>query len=261
MVSSALTSRDGHWSMSRFYVRMDPTEKGALSYFLGMAMAKVAATELLGVHHLVHLDTFLEAGGLPRSGRRPDFLGLSRNREVIAAIESKGRSDLLTANAVLKAKAQSHSIPTPLGLPALSVASLAWFDTDGRWCSTLVDPPEKHPTLDGDVEGLLRSYYLPIIDAGVQSGTWVDTGELATFSLPYVDLRVVLPGALVDALRSGDSIIEAVAFAARSELHYEGASDDDVYTGPDSIAVVLGETAAENWETMRWERRIEDDLS
>jgi hypothetical protein len=55
---------------------LDPTEKGAISYFLGMALCKVFSTRLLQTPWLLHLDVFgsmFAANNLGRS--RPDLFG------------------------------------------------------------------------------------------------------------------------------------------------------------------------------------------
>jgi hypothetical protein len=50
---SASTHR---WIRTSAYDRLDPSEKSAVSYLLGMAQAKITCEMLLGVPHLVHLD-------------------------------------------------------------------------------------------------------------------------------------------------------------------------------------------------------------
>lgn len=53
----------GRWVRTAAYDRLDPSEKSAVSYFLGMAQAKITCEMLLGVPHLVHLDAVLATLG------------------------------------------------------------------------------------------------------------------------------------------------------------------------------------------------------
>ena len=90
---------------------LDPTEKGAVSYFLGMAVCKLFASRLLGTPWLLHLDVFRDqldpALSLGRS--RPDLVGQDGTGEW-HAFESKGRSTVPTAEDKQKAKAQAQRL-------------------------------------------------------------------------------------------------------------------------------------------------------
>jgi len=58
------------------YKSLDPTEKGAISYFLGMTFCKVFSSRLLATPWLLHLDIFkstIPTSVLDRS--RPDLFG------------------------------------------------------------------------------------------------------------------------------------------------------------------------------------------
>jgi hypothetical protein len=57
------------------YRRLDPSEKGAISFFLGQVSTKLFADQLLGVPILSRVDEALRVHGLPARGRRPDFYG------------------------------------------------------------------------------------------------------------------------------------------------------------------------------------------
>ena len=71
---------------------LDPSEKGAINYFLGMVLCKLFAEMELDAPWLLHLDVFrsrLNPGLL--SGRsRPDLIGRTRGGQWVA-LESKGR--------------------------------------------------------------------------------------------------------------------------------------------------------------------------
>src|SRR5258706_7087235 len=65
-------STDGYFDRSSAYEGLDPSEKGAISYFLGIALTKVFASEVLGVPWLMHVDLYRQRFGLtlPPSGNR-----------------------------------------------------------------------------------------------------------------------------------------------------------------------------------------------
>jgi hypothetical protein len=83
---------DGYLRRTNAFVSLGPTEKGMVSYFLGMTLCKLFASRLLSAPWLLHLDVFRPVLNPVTLGRsRPDLVG-----EDIAgnwhAFESKGRS-------------------------------------------------------------------------------------------------------------------------------------------------------------------------
>ena len=111
---------DGYW-------RLDPSEKRAVSYFLGMTQAKIMCERLLHAPHLIHLDAFLAMIGQTTRTSRPDLVGLSLPAmDVTIAVEAKGRTGGRDDQIIHKAKAQARSLPGVLSTSsALRVASVA----------------------------------------------------------------------------------------------------------------------------------------
>lgn len=71
---------------------LDPSEKGAVSYFLGLVASKAFAERMLGVPCLAHIDLYREELRPVLLGlSRPDFAGENQHGEWIV-LESKGRS-------------------------------------------------------------------------------------------------------------------------------------------------------------------------
>lgn len=64
----------GHWAMTNGYWRLDPSEKRAISYFLGMTQARIMCGRLLRAPHLIHLDAFLTMIGQTTRASRPDLV-------------------------------------------------------------------------------------------------------------------------------------------------------------------------------------------
>ena len=71
---------------------LDPTEKGAVSYFLGMTFCKLFATKLLNTPWLLHLDVFgHQLNAVLNSRSRPDLVGMEQATGGWHAFECKGR--------------------------------------------------------------------------------------------------------------------------------------------------------------------------
>lgn len=68
-------------SRSETYDALDPSEKSAISYFLGLAFAKLFADAYLNVPWLMHLDVYRDRlrPYSVSSGSRPDLVGLDTN--------------------------------------------------------------------------------------------------------------------------------------------------------------------------------------
>jgi hypothetical protein len=110
------------------FAALDPTEKGMVSYFLGMTLCKLFASRLLHTPWLLHLDVFrpfLNPIILGRS--RPDLVG-EDNRGNWLAFESKGRSSVPTSADKLKAKTQAQRLISVNGHNcSLQIGSFAFF--------------------------------------------------------------------------------------------------------------------------------------
>lgn len=65
----------GYWVKTDGYRQLDPSEKGAASYSLGMIQAAIAGSELLQCDFTVHVDAVLAILGRTAAGSRPDLVG------------------------------------------------------------------------------------------------------------------------------------------------------------------------------------------
>lgn len=162
MAQASLSEDAGRWVRSASYLRLDGSEKGAISYFLGMVQADLAATKLLNAHGLVHVDAVYRLLGLAQpTHKRPDLIGYAHGTVASAAsgplkpnqprpivtstlgrllVEAKGRSNEYRDEPVAAARRQvkpanssSNVAPTLpaaslVGPGALRVVSLAHFD-------------------------------------------------------------------------------------------------------------------------------------
>ncbi|SNS99069.1 hypothetical protein SAMN05421770_103369 [Granulicella rosea] len=115
------------------YLGADPSEKGNISYSLGMTVAKLYSELLLSTPRLLHYATY--AGGYAittgAGGSRPDLIGLTSTGDWVV-LEAKGRSNALEAGVVATAKLQSLQILTIDGLPPVCrVGMAAYFAPSG----------------------------------------------------------------------------------------------------------------------------------
>ncbi|MEO8261188.1 MAG: hypothetical protein ABI566_01350 [Pseudolysinimonas sp.] len=193
-----------HWTRTDAYINLDPSEKSAVSYFLGMTQAALTTRHVLGYPYLVHVDLLLQHQGTPLSGRRPDFVAANPSSVPGAAysavVEAKGRSNGFDEGPLDRAKRQVATTPAIRGLaPVERVASVAYFDDSDHWASVLKDPDGDGEDLKFGLETFLLLYYRAIIEAGRESETWGRAGGQYRFELPGFPLVFELPELLVDA--------------------------------------------------------------
>ena len=150
--------------------RLDPSEKSAITYFLGLTFAKLVAGLLLDVPWVMHLDVYaaqlravLVGGG--GSGRRPDLVG----RDTAArwhVLEAKGRSGTMRERELRSAKGQARALGQVDGAaPHLCVASITHF-SEGELVVSLADPPavgDYSFELDVSETQFMCDYYKPFV--------------------------------------------------------------------------------------------------
>lgn len=208
------TTSGKSWTRTDAYINLDPSEKSAVSYFLGMAQAALTTRYVLGYPHLVHVDLLLQHQGTPLTGRRPDFVAVNptstRGTAYSAVVEAKGRSNGFAERPLDRAKTQVATTPAIRGLaPVERVASVAYFDDSDRWASVLKDPDGDGGELELGLESFLLIYYRTIIDAGRESETWALVDGRYRFALPDFPLEFELPELLVDAYDASAEITSA----------------------------------------------------
>lgn len=210
IVLSNLANGGSGWERSAAYRRLDPSEKSAISYFLGMVQAKLTVGSALRCTHMVHLDLLLQQQGTPLKGKRPDFIAFRSNRSstgfrAVGTVEAKGRTNGFSFDALANAKAQAALIPRlhahSMVRNPITVASLAYFSDTGIWESVLADPKSDGELLDLEVEDCLIEYYRPIIEAvrEVWTEVWTEEGREYVAQIDGYPYEISLPVALVEA--------------------------------------------------------------
>jgi hypothetical protein len=158
---------DGELQKTRAFERLDPSEKGAISYFLGLVVAKLVAERLFGVAWLLHLDVYSQSlNPTVHLGEKPDFVGMDTTRRWVV-IESKGRTHGITAALMQDAKRQTRSLRNIGGaLPVLRAVVAGYFS--GQRLRARVRDPEDYDNDASDLmieaPQLVRSYYQPLME-------------------------------------------------------------------------------------------------
>lgn len=262
MIRASIRRNRGRFWCAESYARLDPSEKGAVSFFLGQAQAKLFAHDFFRVSRLVHLDSYLAYLGRPRRRTRPDFVGFY-GRRVAIGLEAKGRSPRRASlrTVVAQAKKQASSLPAIHRHPLTATyVHVAYFDGE-RWCAHLEDPPRAREEQGVSPVGLTLGYYLPLVEAlrARETETVLLDGEVSYRRAYFAEIDAHLSvradiAALVPSEIAGDS------FEIRGDPLYETvlASDQDrtqarraesldtehVFLGDDGVAVELGSTWA-----------------
>lgn len=220
------------------FKRLDPTEKGAISYFLGMTFCKVFSSKLLNTPWLLHLDVF--KANIPTSvlGRsRPDLIGQHTRSGDWLAFETKGRASKPSATDRTKAKTQALRLLSVNGSPCtLHVGSFTFFANDAlafHW----IDPPseQKKPIEVPDVRDAWRFYYGParaIWDVRNDTKLAVESGQAI---LPELDLSIKVHPLLEPFFLEGDFAgAQSAMFESREFLRSDGFNPDglQVECGP-----------------------------
>jgi len=202
-------TKGGYLVRTPAFKALDPTEKGMVSYFLGMTLCKLFAWKLLNTPWLLHLDVYPKSLKLALGGRsRPDLFGQDLAGEW-HAFESKGRSAAPTEVEKKAAKDQAkrlHHIGTsPCQLHIGSFAyfqndelRFLWIDppADGRMANALPEPKDEWrfhyepslslaaPLVDGSMaaERELAAIEIgihPAISKLLNAGSWAAAQALA----------------------------------------------------------------------------------
>lgn len=235
----------GPWRRSPAYAALDPSEKGAVSYFVGLTVVKYLSERMFGVPWLVHLDQFAGTTNLPSKGERPDLVGADLSGAWLVA-EAKGRSNGWDEHAETKAKQQTRRLRRINGSwPAVRVASQSYFEFDELRVS-LVDPDEyEDGSLDLDVSRsqLVDAYYRWLLQLLDESGQDRDRqGEqYRVASLPELDAEVGMSSTLRRLLLGGEgaAVVDYLARRRRSgSVALVVPRDADVVAVPDGAPLL-----------------------
>jgi hypothetical protein len=220
---------------------LDPSEKGAVNYFLGLAICKLFADKLLGAPWMLHLDVFRPQLNPVLIGRsRPDLVGETIGGDWLA-LESKGRASVPGAIAKDKAKEQAERLVSVNGVtPSLNIGCITFFRGDALeffWR----DPTPDRSSVKGPIEVQLDPrawsfYYRPILDLISARPDQMRLMSEENIMMPVddLDLKISIAPAVLRAIAR-----EQWAEARHVLLDLGQASPADGYHA-DGIRVVAG---------------------
>ena len=183
---------------------LDPTEKGAVSYFLGMTICKLFASRLLNTPKLLHLDVFRdELDPSVLAGRsRPDLVGEDPSG-AWHAFECKGRSSVPSAEDRRKAKDQARRLVRVNSTDCtLHIGAIAYFRRDElefHWRDPEPEDPEKVEPFEVHLpEDAWRHYYGPALALATEPDT-----EFMAEDRTALDVKVEIHPELLELLKEG----------------------------------------------------------
>lgn len=223
----------GHLRRTDAFAALDPSEKGMVSYFLGMTVCKVFAARKLFTPWLLHLDSFrhrLSAITLGRS--RPDLVGQAVGGDW-HAFECKGRSSSPSSEDKNKAKAQAQRLVSVGSTSCqLHIGSFAFFRNDlleFYWRDPEPDAETPIPLPRPDQEW--RYYFEPALSLTLETGSPALDEERALAAV-----QVKIHPKLLGLLSAGEwSRAQAVARDMQITFQEEGYQMD-------GIKVIAGES-------------------
>ena len=146
---------------------LDPSEKTAVSYFLGMTFCKLFATNLLNTPWLLHLDVCRpRLDPILSSRSRPDLVGQEHGSNRWYAFESKGRSNPIDTTVKDRAKIQAQRVVSINGIVcSMHIGAITYF-RDSILEFYWKDPiPEKGEGIEIELPpNSWRHYYQPVAE-------------------------------------------------------------------------------------------------
>lgn len=219
---------------------LDPTEKGAVNYFLGMTFCKLFAAKLLNTPWLLHLDVFRPGLNPVLTGRsRPDLVGLAHGTGQWHAFECKGRVSPPDVTTKTKAKNQAQRLVSVNGTPCtLHVGSITYLRADAFHFYWRDPPPDNGKGIEVPMGAdAWMHYYEPVLDAiRVSDPDALRRDQGTLVNIEGADIKVGVHPAIAKYLdnRQWERAQQAANEAAAS-IAGEGYQ-------PDGLKVVAGES-------------------
>ena len=242
------------WRASDAYLEgIESTEKGGVSYYLGMAVAALFADKLLKAPIVVHSSMYAKYLGI-RFGpapnrtraRQPDLLALNRRHDVFV-LEAKGRSGDSAAlrKATFADATDQKRAPVKTGsiAPLVRVASALFIGSDGSLAVEWRDPPTDSWAGGEHIDPvpLAHAHYarlLGVLASDTRARRSIGGRDFTVINIPEIDVQLGLDSRVLDALES-----DRQPLVWESVIGMPAASSDDVHSiGGDGSVVILGPT-------------------
>lgn len=180
---------------------LDPTEKGLVSYYLGMAAAKIYADKVLNVAWLMHISRY-EAVWAVKYGansNRPDLFGFNPSGDWLVA-EAKGRTRINDA-LLSKMRDQKSAVASVNGAQPMHRIGTTTRFRSGTLSLRVVDPPASELADDLEINpaAWLADYYRPLVDLFAE-GRRLQEGDLTLARIPGTDIEVGLSSEALDTM-------------------------------------------------------------
>ncbi|MBT9154974.1 MAG: hypothetical protein DDT39_01664 [Firmicutes bacterium] len=242
----------GRIEKSSLYGALDPTEKGATSYFMGMMAAKILSSRLLSTPWLLHVSMFPKLGGTLslHSNSTPDLIGRTNSGDWVV-LEAKGRTHGLSKLAMTTAKTQTRQLRRINGqFPTLRAAVQAFFQPDLRFA--IEDPDdyaEDAEDLTFEPRQAFEKYYSGYLrrDARVLDSVELDGQRYITQNHEEIGVTLGIDKRVVDRLSSTQ---DSVLFTPLDQKEVGIKSSSDFTVFPDGVAVALDS----RWSEARMQR-------
>ena len=197
LVRLALEQSDkfnGPFQKTQAFKNLDPTEKGSISYFLGMTICKLFSSKLLNTNWLLHLDVFAsQLNPTIKIGRsRPDLVGLESYSQYWHAFECKGRSSEPDSEVKRKAKQQADRLVSVNSSKCrLHIGSISYFKKDMLHYFWRDPEPEGEDKLDPIKLNLpkdaWKNYYCYIISLFIEAKNKERVENQGNSAIAYID--------------------------------------------------------------------------
>jgi hypothetical protein len=241
-------------ALSPAYKNLDSTEKGVVSYYTGMAMAKLYADKVLGIPWMMHISRY-EADWAVRYGansNRPDLFGCNYLGEWAVA-EAKGRARV-TSKLVTKMQQQKSAVASIQRVaPTYRYGSATRFE-GGRLALRVVDPARLRRAQDVPIDpaAWLLDYYRPIVDLLDQTDAHYE-GEAIVGILPGTDIEIGVSGTIAEVVhgsrgrplqRPGPRPVQVVDHEEGRRSLGEQTEDDELRVVVERLVVSAREVAS-----------------
>ncbi|MGC4102857.1 hypothetical protein [Ferruginibacter sp.] len=253
IVAANIAQNGNNLIKSSAYQSLNPSEKSAVSYFLGLTFCKLLSHRLLNVPWLLHIDVyrshFRATGQAFRFGSsrlRPDMIGLDNRRRWVV-MESKGRTNTFAPNLLAHGKSQTRNLRQIGGsYPNLRVAAVTHF-TNNFLTVDWEDPEgvnEENFDLETSLGDYLFYYYKLIVNILSNNETRRVSGY-TVYTFQNVNLTIGLETSIFNAYRNR-SLENVQRQQIVPSVKFQEFPEQDFYAGADGIIVGLGQ----NWRDL-----------
>lgn len=224
------------------FLALDPSERAAINYFLGLVFCKLVASRLLSTPWLAHIDVFRDQLQLHfmRGRSRPDLVGMNSLNGEWYSFECKGRASVPSETDKVRAKEQALRLVQVSGNRcSMHIGAFSFHKNDVLKFYWRDPPPyEKEPIEFDATRYDWRHHYQPVLrlltEYGANSENFIEPGQL--YKLDDFDLRIGVHHAIADRIFS-ENFQEAQSVTRGPAIQTELAAGD--YSA-DGLKVLAG---------------------